>query len=696
MWRLPQIVVMILCALVSIGAVAAVEEHINREDLFARAFRSLPFLMNMAANDELFRQKISPAEIKMFRYIDSVAQDARNRQWFKSRGVENFREKDWDRYFYAPYRDSQKAVLEAASPVRFGLKFSSDQRLFDLQEDGLVRSAVTTQALDADIFVNRLRINDATRTVTLGTAIALLIHEFGHKLPALNLPKDQSAIDSVAGKLQAYVDSQMSHRETSLGRVSILKFRTAPYNEWHETTMEGQHQGVNIPPHFEPLRIFDGEGTYIFIESKGHIHDLTDELFARVNDEDIVGGFQESYNWQRLNWILSSDINVRDNGYGEVTLEIHLNHLQNAIPFMREGVPDPAKHDLWKAAFPFSPPHVGRFLGAAYRLKSGAKPDLISETRIPLKMEFPSLRPEKVDVKWEGQDFVARYKFTLPVFPLGELDIKSKPYLILQLNGDRFEIPVTSSVGDLHEFRLPGILDKSSGTLEVVGIELGPLQPNLGQSVEPILKVFLDETDKLPMSGTRPVAKVELLEVFGWNGLKWVLMTNEHSSKIPASHLRLVFDTTEPIVSLKMHFDYRWVAHMSAQMSSGAHSVPTGFQYRQASKWVTFEARHLRQTVVDGKLYVDVLVDAGIGESQTVKRDVEIPPSERPGWMRGDESLVAFKETDTFTGENDRRILSFDFTTRVLSNGTKVFRAPLEIQKFQPTSSPTDCRSALN
>ncbi len=677
----------------------------SREALFTRAFQTLPFLMTMASLDVSFRNSLTEKEKQMFQYIDTVSQDARNRQWFIANDVKNYPRDGFDVYYYAPSVGGVNpvAVARAASPIHFGLQFSSDSSLFQLNPAEPERTAMTYPDLSKDIYVNLNIINRPATQLTFAQALSILVHEIGHKLPPLNLEKDPGAINSLAAKLQAFVEAQTTSFKTATGQIQILRFKTGPFDQWLEENIFGKYQGVNVPFKLEPLRIFDGEGVYVFAENQSGVYDITTALFSAITSQDILQGDRKDYDWRNINWILASAASVKDLGGGKVKLDINMNHLQTTIPFMFAGAPDPAQYQPYNRAFPNSPPHVGRFERRQWtvNLNAGA-PKIESELLYPLVFEDPTTEVKKVKVGWEGDDFVARYqiaKLPEPEWEAGKYLVR--PVLIGQLNGNTVEILSTTLVAGadgIFEFRVKGLRLKNHGTLELSGMEMIPRKANLAMSTEPHIKVFLPSRESFPLAGPKVSDPSRMVSEFSWDGKAWTDLEKAQAA-IPASHIRFTIEASAPVLSLKILVAYNLKGEIFADVRFGGQATPefkTGEFTRPVLKWITLEPPSFKQELKNGKLYIDLEVDKGLLGSLIIQDFLEIPEQDRPGYMPGRGPLVAGRERVRFSAaDNNRALHAVEYITQDLVAGAKAFKAPLKVIKLDATLEPTACETLL-
>ncbi len=677
----------------------------SREALFTRAFQSLPFLMTMASVDVTFRNGLTEKEKQMFQYIDTVAQDARNRQWFIANDVKNYPRDGFDIYFYAPSVGGVNpvAVARAASPIHFGLQFSSDSSLFQLNPGEPERTAMTYPDLSKDIYINLNIINRPGTQVSFAQALGILIHEVGHKLPPLQLEEDAGAINSLAGKIQAFVEAQTTSFKTSTGQIQILRFKNGPFDAWLEENIFGKYQGVNIPFKLEPLRIFDGEGVYVFAKNQNGVFDITTALFSAITGQDILGGERtKDYDWRNINWILASAASVKDIGDGRMKVDINMNHLQTTIPFMYAGAPDPAQYQPYNRSFPNSPPHVGRFERRQWTINlNSSVPKVESELLYPLVFEDPTTEVHKVKVGWEGNDLVAQY--LIPKLPEPEWEggkYLVRPVLIGQLNGATVEIlstKLTAGVDGIFEFRMKGLRVKNRGTLEISGMEMIPRKANLALSTEPHIKVFLPSRDRVMLAGPA-VSPSRVLSELSWDGQAWTDLTKAQAA-VPASHIRFTLEAATPLASLKILVGYTLKGEIFSDVRFGGQASPerkTGEFTRPVLKWITIEPPAFHQEFKNGKLYVDLEVDKGLLGSLLIQDLIEIPEQDRPGYMPGRGPLIAGRERVKFSAVNaDRALHAIEYFTQDLSVGAKTFSAPLKVIKLEATVDPTACQDLL-
>lgn len=658
----------------------AADPGVSRESLFTRAFHSLSFLLTMASLDKGFLDSLTESEKQTFQYIDTLTSDARNRQWLLEHGAQIFPVQGvWDTYYHVPYSNKP---FRTHSPVRFQMRFSNNSELFQI--DGTERAAMTQNELDRDIFVNLRRINTpepADQTRTFSEVASLLVHEFGHKIPALGLQKDQSAINNLGAKLKSFLDSQINTFEVPGGRVHVLAFKKSYFKQWYEQTFVSPNPATGI-------RIIDNEGLIVFYENERGVFDLTDMVMKPISDRALVKGERpDVYTWANINWILADGAQVKNYAEGRISVELNIDHTQAAIAFLRAGAPDPQEAGFWKRFFGNTPPMVPsrRERIEAIIDVSGERPKIVREINRTLKFEDASVKVKKIGSEWQNDDLVAKYDFSAKLETNWEGGLlRLRPYLVVRLHGEITEIASTNrdSTSGVHEFRIPGIKSLADGHLDIIGMELEPTTPNLALTGEARLKVFMDK-ESVPLAGREPAPVSRLKQMLLWDGHNFSDLSAPHANRKNGKFLRLIFDSSSPLVSLKMLLTYNWNVHM----------VGPGLDNRQrqrATKWITIEPSDLRQTLHNGSLVVDVPIDANLDTEKTYNSLSSILA--RPDEVAyGKASLFKPNERVTATASAVRGIMAVEFVNQGLRTSLESFDKPLIYQSKgkDPTMPPT-------
>jgi hypothetical protein len=628
-------------------------QAVNREDLFKRSFQSLAFLMGQASFDNNFRSSLTEAEVKMFIAVISIAQDYRNRQWHEENKIFAYQSKGHNVYFYVPrirtghpfYMNPENIPVQFASPASFKLQFSDDRNQFKLNPQEPERSAMTWDQIDKDVFINRHMVNSADQNISFAEAIALSVHELGHKTTGFGLEKDQAAIDSLAAKLRFFIENQTTTVKFQNGKLHVIKFSKAPVDEWTEKTLNGIYQEVNVPPKYESLAAVDGEGTIFFIETAKGIHDITPEIVNQISNRNLTRvQASKAFDWKNLNWILGKAFEVNDYKNGKISINFSFDQFQMSVPFMNGQSPDPRQYDPWKNAFTNSPPYFYKPERVSIDIDTASnKPNVLKMRLLPLMFEDPTVKVEKIYVEWQKNDFVAKYKIlNKPKVKWEGGDLNLRPYLILKIGTERVEIASSAYSSDQTEFeyRIPGVKDKISERIEIVGIEMAAAEPNLAITGEGRIKAFVKTYDFLNPD-VEAVKKsdsgFELKEIQFWNGDRFLSAKQAELSKNPISHARLVFNSDSYLVSLKLMYAYAWNGHTYSQISYAGESSEMqkiGEFIRPAVKWVSFDLSKVKQTVSGSNLYVDVPINQDLKLTQLYEVPLKINAPDLPGWMR--------------------------------------------------------------
>ena len=233
----------------------------------------------MALNDTSFTKNLSAQELQMLQGTFGVAMENTTLNWLVENNVQRYGGPG--DYLYA-YTITKNRVVRFTSQVgkSFGLQFSEDQNIFDLNPAQSIRSAMTETAIEKDIFVNLLKINNPSEPLDLPMVVSLLLHEFGHKLDKLKI---QGAIDTLAAKIEDYLRSQINKTEVNGKTVYTLRYKNIhTYDQWVENILYGEYLGVNIPFQIHRLATFDKQGVYVWIDDHGNVTDISDRIKAEV------------------------------------------------------------------------------------------------------------------------------------------------------------------------------------------------------------------------------------------------------------------------------------------------------------------------------------------------------------------------------------------------------------------------------
>ncbi len=647
---------------------AQAEKTFSRESLFERAFQDLPFIVSMVQLDPGFAKSLTPAEQTTFQILTTVIRDAYNRQWLQKHGVETFKDNTgkWDSSYHVPYSNEPH---RNHSSVRFGIQFSDDRSIFKF--DGAERAAKATPEMNEDILINRLRINAPDYKLDYPDVIELLIHELGHKIPKLDpdreLPKDQSAIDNVAAKVRAFVADRLIPFETSKGTFHIMSFRKSFFDEYIQHSLAQAKTG-------DVLQIYDNVGLTVLHEGPDGFTDLTQQILEPVIRRELVkADLPKAYTWARLNWILTHQVTVKEQSDGMIGIEFNFEHSQLVMPFMKKGAPHPRDINLWRSVFGDSPPIVPTRLKRMEALIDfqDLKPRFARALDRTLRFEDASAKVKKVFAEWQGDDLVARYRFS------GSLEtqweggtLRLRPYLLIRASGQLLEVPSVekSSANSEFEFRLPGVKARVGGPVEIVGMEIGPTRENLALTGEARLRIPLSPQDlarfqlpERPSLASPPV----LLEVQIGSGGEFLSLT-ENPPRYPprGESLRLVFDSETDLLTLRLLMEYNWRVHMQGPGIDNR-------QKQRESKWVNFEGIEMKQAREGRRLIVDIKIDENVDVAKIYNQLSGI--LHRPGWLPGNGPVFQPEERITARAGTSRALRAVEFTTVGLQNGLRVF-----------------------
>jgi hypothetical protein len=667
---------------------AQAEKTFSRETLFERAFQDLPFVVSMVQLEPGFTKSLTPTEQTTFQILTTVIRDAYNRQWLQKHSVQTFKDQTgkWDSSYHVPYNNEPH---RNHSSVRFGMQFSDDPNKFKF--DGAERAAMTTAEMTDDIFINRRRINAPDYKLDYSDVIELLIHELGHKIPKLDpdreLPKDQSAIDNVAAKVRGFVADRLIPFETSKGTFHIMSFRKSFFDEYIGHSLAQAKTG-------DVLQIYDNVGLTVLHEGQDGFTDLTQQILEPVIRRELVkADLPKAYTWTRLNWILTHQVAVKEQANGQIGIEFNFEHSQLMMPFMKSGAPHPRDINLWRSVFGDSPPIVPTRLKRMEALIDfqDSRPRFTGALDRTLRFEDASAEVKKVFVEWQGEDLLARYRFSSSLETKWEGGALSlRPYLLVRAGGQLIEVPSVekNSTNAEFEFRIPGVKARVGGQIEIVGMEVGPSRENLALTGEARLRIPLRQQDlarfQLPEKPS-PASPPVLLEVQIGSAGEFLSLT-ENPPRYPprGESLRLVFDSESDLLTLRLLMEYNWRVHMKGPGLDNR-------QKQRESKWVGFEGIEMKQTREGRRLIVDIKIDENVDVTKTYHQLSGI--LHRPGWLSGSGSVFQPEERTTAWAGASRALRAVEFTTVGMQNGLRIFDRD---RVFRKKSARASCKRLLS
>ncbi len=619
--------------------------EVSREAIFTRAYKSLGFVIMMATQDKVFVENMTTQERMLLNLVLPLINEITTLNWLEENHVEK-KLRDGNQYYAYVAKDNQPITIAADANTHVKLNFSNDVSLFDLKDGKPPRDAVTGFTMQDDIHINLNKINHPNNKPTLGLAFSILLHEFGNKLLKQNQKhvnmedsQIQATLDSLGGKLEAFVNSRISKIEVRGATFHVLKFQNAPFDHWVEGIIYGHFRGVNIPPQFVPFIAFDMQGTYVLLETPYGYTDLTEMLLRPESSRPFVPVNEEAhYKWGRLNWFLSNFFEIRASGSTTATLEFNLNQLQMVLPFWQQGAYDPKTFQLYQRSFK-APPHNAVFYNNTWEIDYSAKDvKILKKYATPMKFEIPFYQVERLKGQWKNQDLILTYKI------LGDRKfsftpnhtVELWPEVVLEFNGERFEVKASrfdSNTGTF-EFHIPNIKKANQGMLRIVGLEFTSREKNLAHSNSDLrVRTFLPSIEEVELIGEVKKSQTILKSIQVWNGQKWMPLTAERtvSDSLTGSHVRFIFQANEKLRSLSI------LQHLEMQYQLFTDLFP-GTNQAQASvgplvtqpktNWITIQAHDMRQELNINTLIVEIDLDQNFAKEMIYKIPLNLPDSD--------------------------------------------------------------------
>lgn len=664
----------------------------SREALFERAFKSLSFMLLMASQDLEFRKDLTDADWKMYNEVAGIADEITSLNWLRQNGLHEVKLSNAPKaekgYVYFTQRNSfVKLIVEPDSNVR--LRFSDDPKLFDLKNGKPIRTAVTGYTMNDDVFVNTRLINQADVEINLGLAFSILFHEFGNKMGKDKMIPD--SIDKLASRLQRFVDSVTTVTETSSARVHVMKFRNAHFHKWMEPIFYGLYQGVNMPFQFNPLKVQDLQGTFILLENSSGFHDLTESFLKVYNKENVVKFEADpKYSWARFNWYLTDQVEIKETIRGRISVELNLNQQQLVIPFWKPGSVDAQSYQLFQRAYR-GDAHDSRFFSRLWELDpSQPKIKIIRNQHAAFKTDSPENQVEPVSKSWRGDDLVLRYRIT-------KVSEDSWPEIVLEFQGQmlRFRATQLEAKTQEFEFAIPRLKLANSGVIRVVSLELVSRKQNLtGLMPEMKTRLFLPQIDEIALEGKETKAQNTLKSVQVLESGAWTSLQSRRNQKplVKGTLLRFVFSGTEALRSLSILQHYSQSTQVSSIVfpgTSSAKKVEGPINQDVQTAWLHFESSNLKQTFINGMLYVEVDIDSGVTTKDSSVMKIPTPFS----FQSEKNHLPAFisEETTRYWIDSQRGIDSIAFATESLKSANIQLKKRLDFDKT--TNGVLQCRS---
>lgn len=589
-------------------------DEIKRQQLFTLAYNSLSFILFTAEQDNNFVASLDAEEKQMLSSIYDITADVMVNNWLIKNKVHGFQTKTATTHAYM-IKKSQVVYIDRIYNKSVGLQFSDNQSLFTLNPTEPIRSAMTTEDLDSDIFINLNKINAATQTIDLASAMSMLIHEFGHKLAHL---KNQQAVNSLAAKFETYVRSMINLTQFDGKKVSTLYFKNFRFmDQWIENILYGEYKGVNIPPEVHPLSVFDGQGVYAWVEDETQVTDLTEALVTEIHKTKLVK-FKNLPRQQFVNHniVLASELTVTQDSNHDIKFAINANLHQLVIPFFTTETVTPDQYHLYENAF------EGESYGSSFLNKQiyfdSKNYHLKNTVPFPLTYLKPEIQSQFIEKRNRGKNMelffkvkgqlkmtVDQYTYQAPLWP----------ELVVQLGDVTTTIKATNYYEDSDEFKFVII---NVEALAHVNITVKALQLRLKREnialkyTDLIVKSFLPGEIKLAQATAATVSTTNLVNphlksIRLWNGQSWTSLTAKHQLTSGAT-LRLVFLTNEYLRDLTLVQKYK--TNIERNVNLMGQKSPVYKIQEDHERRIQFEDQYLRQSIKGENLYVDIDVDA--------------------------------------------------------------------------------------
>lgn len=654
----------------------------ERQALFVRAYKSLGFILYMAANDPSFYKTLSEPERLMIQGIYSVAIETATLNWLIENKVQKFGK--FPNYVYT-YTVTKNRVMQFATNLEkpVGLQFSLDQNLFNLDPALPIRTAVTETGMDKDIFVNLQIINKPDSKLDLPEAASLLIHEFGHKLGE---KKNQVAIDSLGAKLENYLRSMINTTEVNGKRISLLRYRNFPeYDQWIENILYGQYLGVNIPPQLHRIVSYDNQGVYVLVDDHGKITDLSDSITSMVRKNAIVQYVdQPDYHFIRHNVVMAAALTVSAVGAESFKISLNSNLLQFVVPFMKDGSYEPNAYGLFQRAFTNMDPQYGAFFSYEYTID--AKNYNIKKVR-PLTRLFerPQHEVAFMGKKPKGNDL--EIYFTISGDRKINLDHRIAvselwPEIKITIGNSETIFKAAAYYEDSGEFKfvLKDFNQVKSAQVKIAGMQLRVKDQMLALPTTDMTARLLLPNEIVLAKGEQtknpnPTPKLKSVQL--WDGKNWTPL-KQNSAMTEGMNLRFIFDTTEPLRELAIDQSYGVLTETTTSFL-GKLIPSVGRVIEQYDRTVRIESQDMHQHIHDKQLYVDVNIDRNLGAELKLGVPILIDHSGLPdgGPLTGS-GLI---EHNTLSVENTRKLTGISFVTLSGQSDEFSFKSPLSFSK---------------
>lgn len=676
---------LVIISLLFSASAFAQNSEIQRQALFVRAFESASFILYMASQDKTFMQSLTKDEFAMMSAIYDHTSGNRAEHWLQKNHIPKLAANPKPNYAYVIY-EGQIADWYTATANPAKLRFSNDQSLFTLKPNEPVRTAMTKDDIEDDILVNLVKINDPNTSLDFASAFSLIVHEFGHKLKE---KKIQSAVDSAAAKLETYIRSITNVTEIGGKKVSVLKFYQFPWVEWIEYIFFGEIVGVNRPKRHDPLNVFDGQGTYVWIEDEHKITDLTGDILSKYQTKLKAPNSSNGLMFVNNKMLLSANVNVSQAENGDIKLSVSATLTEALIPYLTHNQPNQAA--LLQAFTRDSYIHSV----SSQDFQIGKSDSKVRSVVQPLINEKPEYKIEFIEKRVKGNDLEIFYSIKGPrKISLDQYTENSElwPELVIQIEKSKIKLKASNYYEDSDEFKFtlkdfPALANKS---VSVVGLNLRLKTPNFAaKNSDIILKTFLpfeSTLNKATSPASAPISKkdkpfVKSMQL--WSEAKgWITLTNKNKIS-EGTLLRLVLRSDEPIRELILVQQYTVTNGRQVEFF-GQKTAPYIVTDERTAQ-IQFNQDDLRQTQYGRDLFVDVNIDKNILKQLSIRFPMMIDNGNGSPLVES-----GTYELEDIKVENLRKLLSISFTTRSGLSNQFLLKNELPLQKLGHQEPPDE------
>lgn len=338
----------------------------QRQDIVKIAYNGLYYFLYQAQKDPSFRASLTPDELKMLEGLEAILEQASALRWFKEKQIKHYENTHHiNGHTQKSYTFAYSDLLEEV--VRFdslyleapSLVFSNDRARFkELKPGEPERMGKTFPEFSKAIEINLFRLNDSAIQFDLGHAVALLVHEYGHKL---DQAKIQGAVDGLANKLGDFIRSQVTTHDLHNGqKLFSLSFKHFDMAHWLDfgffrgtyDFVLGAPKPFSLPMPQNRLPIFSGQGLYLWSQFNGEVTDLTKDFLKQVTKKNIIHrdyAHEKFYHFADQIIYNADLIEITPSAEKSGSFKIKINMAQIGVqqPFMIPTVsPDPQKAKL--------------------------------------------------------------------------------------------------------------------------------------------------------------------------------------------------------------------------------------------------------------------------------------------------------------------------------------------------------------